>query len=77
MSGEDPGWDYLWLDASNEGELDALGAHGWEIVLSVPDADGDRFCLKRPRLTFRERVTLDQKRHVYAARGVALPEVER
>jgi len=77
VSGEDPGWDYRWLDASNERELDALGALGWDLVLSVPDADGDRLCLKRPRLTFRERVTLDQKRRVYAERGVPLPEAER
>ncbi len=77
MSGEDPGWDYHWLDWKDEEGLIALGAHGWELAATLPGVSGEpggRLCLKRPRPSFRERVTLDQKRHVYASRGVALPE---
>lgn len=78
MSGEDPGWDYRLLDLSNEAELDRLGAEGWEIVATTPGTAGSfRLCLKRPRPTLRERVTLDQKRRVYAEHGIPLPEGER
>jgi hypothetical protein len=77
MSGEHPTWEYRWLDAADEGELDRLGARGWEIAATLPGATGTRLCLKRQGPGFRERVTLDQKRHVYATFGVALPEDER
>lgn len=77
MNGEEPGWEYHWLDAGDDGQVAALGAKGWELAATVPGAAGGRLCLKRPRPTFRERVTLDQKRHVYTSRGVALPEDER
>ncbi len=72
MSGEQPGWDYQWLDATDESRLASLGARGWEVVAA--SADAARLLLKRAKPTFRERVTLDQKRHVYGSAGVAFPE---
>ena len=75
MSGEQPGWDYQWLDATDEPRLSSLGERGWEVVAA--SADAARLLLKRAKPTFRERVTLDQKRHVYKTSGVAFPEGDR
>lgn len=75
MSGEQPGWEYRWLDATDDARLASLGARGWEVVAT--SADTTRLLLKRARPTFRERVTLDQKRHVYRSAGFALPEDDR
>lgn len=79
MSGEQPAWEYRLIEAGDEVTLETLGAQGWEVVAtgSGITPSGAGFVLKRPRLGFRERVTLDQKRHVYASRGVALPEERR
>jgi hypothetical protein len=75
MSGEQPGWEYRWLDAADEGRLTSLGERGWEVIGS--SSDSNRLLLKRAKPTFRERVTLDQKRHVYHSAGIALPEEDR
>ena len=72
MSGEQPSWDYQWLDAREESRLASLGERGWEVVAA--SADASRLLLKRAKPAFRERVTLDQKRHVYRSAGVAFPE---
>jgi hypothetical protein len=63
-------WEYLTLDQQDADDLNALGEEGWELV-SVSDG---RLYFKRPALSFRERVTLDQKRHYYDALGVPLNE---
>jgi hypothetical protein len=66
-------WNYLTLPRADAlARLERLGATGWE--LSV--LDGETAVLRRPALSFRERVTLDQKRAVYRARGVELREDE-
>ena len=75
MSGEQPGWDYRWLDPADEWRLTNLGEQGWEVVTA--SAGAPRLLLRRAKPSFRERVTLDQKRHVYASAGVALPEDDR
>lgn len=75
MMGEQPGWDYRWLDGGDEAHLASLGERGWEVVGT--SADATRLLLKRPKHTFRERVTLDQKRHVYESVGIALAEEDR
>jgi hypothetical protein len=58
-------WEYRVTDPLPEGELNALGADGWELVAVT----ADRLYLKRPRPDFREQVTLDQKRRYYALWG--------
>ena len=63
-------WEYL--TTRNDDELDALGREGWELVAVRPDEAGATFYLKRPGRDFRERVTLDQKRHYYKLLGIQL-----
>jgi hypothetical protein len=75
MIGEQPGWEYYWLDAADEARLASLGERGWEVV--GVSAGSPRLLLRRSKPTFRERVTLDQKRHVYQSAGIVLPEDER
>jgi hypothetical protein len=60
-------WDYLTLSRADAlARLERLGAAGWELTV----LDHEAAVLRRPALSFRERVTLDQKRAVYRARGV-------
>jgi hypothetical protein len=62
-------WDYLTLSRADAlARLERLGAAGWELTT----LDGETAVLRRPAPSFRERVTLDQKRAVYRARGVEL-----
>ncbi len=77
MSTSDQAWEYRQIPAQNEAALDELGRAGWELVGAVPSDDGPRLYLKRPALDFRERVTLDQKRAVYARFGRPLPAADR
>jgi hypothetical protein len=65
-------WEYLTIAEQDAEDLNALGAQGWELV-SVSDST---LYFKRPALSFRERVTLDQKREVYHLKRVSLPEEE-
>lgn len=55
-------WEYRSVSDLTEHQLNELGSEGWELV----DVDNGTFILKRPRLNFREQVTLDQKRRYYA-----------
>jgi hypothetical protein len=65
-------WEYL-VVAENEAEdLKALGEQGWELA-GVSDG---RLYFKRPVASFRDRVTLDQKRHYYGQLGVPLSTEE-
>ena len=74
MSGET--WEYRTVDALDpELDLDRLGCDGWELVTAVLAGDERLLYFKRLRPSFRERVTLDQKRQVYARHGLALPDV--
>jgi hypothetical protein len=61
-------WEYQTLDAAGTiptGDLNRLGADGWELVTIV---DGQAV-LKRPAPDLREIVTNDQRAHVYASHG--------
>ena len=46
--------------------LDEMGGQGWELV----DVDERRYVFKRPALSFVERVTLEQRAHVFASIGL-------
>jgi hypothetical protein len=63
-------WEYR--RSTNEGELEALGRAGWELVAVVQGKEAGEvvFYLKRPAPDFREEVTLDQKRRYYGLMGV-------
>ncbi len=76
MGGEIPGWEYRMVEAHPGLELGALGRDGWELVAALPVGGVPTLFFKRPLPGFRERVTLDQKREVYARFGLALPDVE-
>ena len=66
-------WDYLILPAEPAPEvatLRELGQDAWELVA----VSAGTHYFKRPALTFRERVTIDQKRRVYRAHGKAVDD---
>lgn len=65
--GEQRTWEYRTGTGLGVDELNALGAEGWELV-AVQDGT---FYLKRPGLDFKERVTLEQRAHYFAARAQA------
>lgn len=65
-------WEYRVERDISADELNKLGEVGWELVT----VEGLDFYLKRPRLSFRERVTLDQKRRYYALWNVAAGDEE-
>jgi hypothetical protein len=77
MSGEALTWEYRAVDALDLAlDLDALGRKGWELVAAAPAGEERILYFKRAAATFRERVTLDQKRRVYGQFGLAVPDVE-
>ena len=55
--------------SADETGLNALGRDGWELVGIAP-GDESGLLFKRPAPSFREQVTLDQKRRYYALWGV-------
>lgn len=67
-------WEYL---VAHQGiNLNELGSEGWELVGVVmePERLEPTFYFKRPAPSFRDRVTLDQKRRYYAMLGIPLAE---
>ena len=70
-------WEYH--KCLNFGELEVLGREGWELVAVLPSGSGGEgvFYLKRPALGFRERVTMDQKRHYYGLLGIVAHDEEQ
>lgn len=83
MTGERQTWEYRSLAAADASpgpeldlDLDALGRDGWELIAALPVDGTPTFYFKRPGPHFRERVTLDQKRALYARLGLALPDAE-
>lgn len=58
-------WEYLDETRPDRERLNELGAEGWELV-GVSDGI---FYLKRPGPTFRERVTIEQRRAYTGRRG--------
>ena len=73
MSGETQGWEYLMSAANPAPDLAALGREGWELVATASDPLGPLY-FRRPGLTFRERITLEQRRAVYEQAGRTPPQ---
>lgn len=71
MHGEQRTWEYLRLDPQHA-DLNALGVDGWELV-----STGGELIFKRLTPSFRERVTLDQKRAVYERFDFPWPSASR
>ena len=63
-------WDYLTLPEQQRERLAELGRDGWELVGVGGDADYRLLYLKRPALSFRERVTLDQRHRYFDSFGL-------
>jgi hypothetical protein len=69
----DTEWEYNVVDLDNDDpRLHTLGRGGWELVA----AERGALYFRRPRLSFRDRVTLEQKHAIYRSRGIAIPEDE-
>ncbi|GAA3405642.1 hypothetical protein ACFFNY_29630 [Paenibacillus hodogayensis] len=60
-------WEYATTDSPDK--LNELGAEGWELVGIGHAGGGERFYLKRPLPSLRERITLDQRKQVLDADG--------
>lgn len=73
MSGETQAWEYLTAAANPAHDLAALGREGWELVVTANDPHGTLY-FRRPGLTFRERITLEQRRAVYEQAGRTPPQ---
>ncbi len=70
-------WDYLILPENERDRIAALGREGWELV-GIGGSEGDRLLyFKRAGRTFREHVTLEQRRHCYASLGREADGAER
>ena len=63
-------WEYY--KTVDDAQLEELGREGWELVAIVSSGgnEGTTLYFKRPALTFREQVTIDQKRRYYALKGI-------
>jgi hypothetical protein len=60
-------WEYRRTGLLSEPELNELGGDGWELT---GVSTGELF-FKRPRLSFKERVTLEQRERYYATINAA------
>ncbi|GIW04504.1 MAG: hypothetical protein KatS3mg059_1124 [Thermomicrobiales bacterium] len=70
-------WEYRITVGLDEAALNALGAEGWELVAVTGDTlgtDSPTLFFKRPGLSFRERVTIDQKQRYFSAWGLGAAE---
>ena len=65
-------WEYRVTTDPTDEELETLGRNGWELVA----VSGGSCYFKRPRLSFREQVTLEQKQRYYALWNVRPGEAE-
>ena len=61
-------WDYHLESAPDGARLAVLGGEGWELV--AIDPKHGRYVFKRPRPSFRDRVTLEQKSRYYRLWGI-------
>lgn len=65
-------WEYR--ITTSQAELARLGGEGWGIVSVVvePDSGATTYYLGRAAQSFRDRVTLEQKRRYYVSLGKTL-----
>jgi hypothetical protein len=68
---ERTGWEYRTVQHVDAEEMEELGREGWELASVFGSSDVPQLIFRRPRLSFREQVTLEQKRRYYALWGVA------
>jgi hypothetical protein len=61
-----PTWEYRIEDDLTVNALDELGRQGWELI----ETGESRYVFKRPARSFVERVTLEQRAHVFATFGL-------
>ncbi len=66
--------EYRRVDQADVATIDQALADGWEIAAALGPAAGNALYLRRPRLSFRDRVTLDQRTAVYQRRANSLAE---
>jgi hypothetical protein len=79
VSGANDAWEYLALP-EGEAELDqlsSLGQTGWELVASGSRSGESVLYFKRRLPSFREMVTLEQRRAYYASSGHQAMDTER
>jgi hypothetical protein len=57
-----PTWEYISAADLSTDALNEFGQAGWELVA----VENRVFYMKRPRISFKEQVTLDQKQRYYA-----------
>jgi hypothetical protein len=72
-------WEYLSLPEGevDQDQLSTLGQDGWELVVRGNRTEEPVLYFKRLLPTFREVVTLDQRRAYYASVGRDAEETER
>jgi hypothetical protein len=72
-------WEYLTLPEGevDQDQLSALGQDGWELVMRGNRSDDSALYFKRRLPSFREVVTLDQRRAYNASVGRDEEETER
>ena len=73
MSGESQAWEYLTAAGEPAPDLAELGREGWELVATAGGPRGTLY-FRRPGLTFRDRVTLEQRRLVSEQAGRTPPQ---
>lgn len=74
-SNESITWEYGVLDSDQVEDLDHFGIAGWEFVGSVRDKK-TWLIMKRPGLSFREQVTLDQRRKYFASWDIDIDNLD-
>jgi hypothetical protein len=67
---EPPRWEYQTAADLSTDALNRFGEEGWELVA----VENRVFYFKRPRIGFKEQVTLDQKRRYYAQWNVPVSD---
>lgn len=56
-------WDYCVV--KDEINLNHMGEKGWELVSTINQNNQLNYILKKPKASFTERITLEQREKVY------------